>query len=77
MKELVSIVKFYGGAVTSITPKQLLDTEGYNSLIDEQIVVESMGERKYKMHEYSDAFIAFPGGLERLKSLWSKSHGGN
>jgi uncharacterized protein (TIGR00730 family) len=69
MKELVLAVKSQNGSITSITPKKLFDVEGTSSVIDEQLIVESMGERKYKMYELSDAFVAFPGGVGTLEEL--------
>ena len=58
-----------GGHVTGIIPKFLMKRE--NALIDAQelVVVEDMHERKRKMFERADAFIALPGGVGTLEEL--------
>ncbi|MCS7018041.1 MAG: TIGR00730 family Rossman fold protein [Cytophagales bacterium] len=59
----------YGGKVTGIIPNFLLDTEKGHNQINELIVVKSMHERKTKMFEMADGFIALPGGMGTLEEL--------
>ncbi len=56
-----------GGHVTGVIPDFLQTSEiGYEGISDLQIV-GSMHERKQKMFEYSDAFLALPGGIGTLE----------
>jgi len=58
-----------GGKVTGIIPNFLLDTEIGHNQLNELIVVRSMHERKTKMFEISDGFLALPGGIGTLEEL--------
>jgi uncharacterized protein (TIGR00730 family) len=51
-----------GGEVTGVIPEALVQRELAHRAVTELIVVRSMHERKAKMAELSDAFIAMPGG---------------
>jgi uncharacterized protein (TIGR00730 family) len=51
-----------GGEVTGVIPEALVERELVRREVTELIVVRSMHERKAKMAELSDAFIAMPGG---------------
>jgi uncharacterized protein (TIGR00730 family) len=51
-----------GGNVVGIIPEALVKRELAHRTVTELIVVRSMHERKAKMAELSDAFIALPGG---------------
>lgn len=58
-----------GGEVIGVIPEFLLQKEvGHNGLT-ELVVVKSMHERKQKMAELADAFIALPGGMGTLEEL--------
>jgi uncharacterized protein (TIGR00730 family) len=58
-----------GGQVTGVTPRGLW-ADGVDHLgLTELIVVDSMHERKRRMFELSDAFVALPGGLGTLDEL--------
>lgn len=61
-----------GGNVLGIIPKFLLPKEGEwdqsNSKL-EILITENMHERKQKMFEESDAFIALPGGIGTLEEI--------
>jgi uncharacterized protein (TIGR00730 family) len=52
-----------GGNVIGVIPKALVERELGHDGITELIVVSSMHERKAKMAELSDAFVAMPGGF--------------
>ena len=58
-----------GGHVTGVIPSFLVEYEIAHRQISELIVVGSMHERKKKMAERSDAFVAFPGGWGTLDEL--------
>ena len=57
-----------GGKVTGIIPKSIVSQTDHLDL-SELIVVNSMHERKAKMFELSDAFIALPGGFGTLEEI--------
>lgn len=58
-----------GGAVYGVIPRFMLEVELAHSQLTELIIVDSMHERKFKMYELSDAFLALPGGLGTLDEL--------
>ena len=58
-----------GGKVTGIIPKFLIRREHAMRGAQELIVVDDMHERKQKMFERADAFIALPGGVGTLEEL--------
>ncbi len=61
-----------GGQVTGIIPRFLIDMEATESelkRLDELVITEDMHERKHKMFERSDAFVALPGGIGTLEEL--------
>lgn len=51
-----------GGQVVGVIPDALVERELAQGDVTELIVVRSMHERKARMAELSDAFIALPGG---------------
>ncbi|MCF7791293.1 MAG: TIGR00730 family Rossman fold protein [Victivallales bacterium] len=59
-----------GGEVTGIIPRSLLDKEVAHKNLTELKIVEDMHQRKYLMHEMSDAFIAMPGGFGTLDEIF-------
>ena len=62
MGTLADTVMRGGGQVIGVIPKALVHRELAHGDISELIVVGSMHERKAKMAELADAFIAMPGG---------------
>lgn len=52
-----------GGAVTGVIPQALMDKELAHPSLTELHVTGSMHERKAKMAELADGFIALPGGF--------------
>jgi uncharacterized protein (TIGR00730 family) len=58
-----------GGQVIGVIPDFLLRKEVGHKGVTELIVVNSMHERKKRMADMSDAFIAMPGGLGTLDEL--------
>ena len=59
-----------GGEVIGVIPRYLLEREVGHKGLTELIVVHSMHERKAKMNELADAFIALPGGLGTLEEFF-------
>ncbi len=59
-----------GGEVMGVIPQFLQDKELGHKGVTEMVVVETMHERKTAMMEYSDAFIALPGGYGTLEELF-------
>jgi uncharacterized protein (TIGR00730 family) len=59
----------HGGEVEGVIPRVLVDREVAHRGLTELHVVESMHERKAKMAELSDGFVALPGGIGTLEEL--------
>ncbi len=59
-----------GGEVIGVIPRALADIEIAHHDVTELLIVETMHERKAKMAELSDGFIALPGGLGTLEELF-------
>ena len=75
MGELAESVLNSGGRVTGVEPRFFVEDGFVYDDITELIVTETMRERKAKMIELGDAFIAFPGGtgtLEEISEIMSK-----
>ena len=59
-----------GAPVTGVIPRSLLEREvGHRALSDLE-VVETMHQRKQRMAERADAFLALPGGIGTLEELF-------
>jgi len=74
MGEVARAVKDKGGRVTGIIPEFLIPKERGNmgasgNELGEVIVTADMHERKTKMFELSDAFVALPGGIGTLEEI--------
>ena len=64
-----------GGTVTGVEPQFFVQQELQHDGLTELIVTKDMTERKTRMIELGDAFIAFPGGtgtLEEVSEVMSK-----
>ena len=64
-----------GGKVIGIEPQFFIEKELQHDGLTRLIVTKDMAERKAKMIELGDAFIAFPGGtgtLEEIAEVMSK-----
>ena len=57
-----------GGSVVGVIPKSLYKV--VTKCLGETIVTDTMHERKMKIYELSDAFLALPGGLGTLDELF-------
>lgn len=75
MGELAESVLQAGGEVIGVEPQFFIDMEYQYDEITELSVTKDMTERKMKMIELGDVFIAFPGGtgtLEEIAEVMSK-----
>lgn len=64
-----------GGEVTGVEPQFFIENEFQHDGLTKLIVTKDMSERKNKMIEMGDVFIAFPGGtgtLEEIAEVMSK-----
>lgn len=64
-----------GGEVTGVEPQFFIKSELQHDGLTKLIVTQDMSERKNKMIELGNAFIAFPGGtgtLEEITEIMSK-----
>ncbi len=66
MRVIADTMMEAGGKVVGVMPHTLIEREVAHKGITEFHVVETMAERKAKMNELSDAFIAMPGGIGTL-----------
>src|SRR5210317_1276496 len=58
------------GHVTGIIPRFLYEKEVGHDGVTELIIVDSMHERKQKMAELAQGFIALPGGIGTMEELF-------
>ena len=75
MGELAESTLLAGGSVIGVEPQFFIDMGFDYDAITQLIVTGDMSERKAKMIELGDAFIAFPGGtgtLEEISEIMSK-----
>jgi uncharacterized protein (TIGR00730 family) len=61
-----------GGKVIGVIPRVLVDHELAHPHLTELHVVANMHERKTRMSELSDAFIALPGGAGTLEEIFEQ-----
>ena len=59
-----------GAEVIGVIPSALATREVAHARLSELVVVESMHERKAKMAELSDAFVALPGGWGTMEEIF-------
>jgi uncharacterized protein (TIGR00730 family) len=69
MGTLAKSVREHGGQVTGIIPEFLVAREHAMRGADSLIVTRDMHERKRKMFEMADAFVAMPGGVGTLEEI--------
>jgi uncharacterized protein (TIGR00730 family) len=77
MGEIADAALQAGGAVLGVIPERLMAREVGHRQLTELHVVGSMHERKQRMAESADAFIALPGGIgtfEELFEVWTWHH---
>ena len=69
MGALAEAVLEHGGEVIGIIPEFLTQRERPRRLAQELVVTRDMHERKRKMFERADAFVALPGGVGTLEEI--------
>ncbi|CAM5343612.1 putative protein (TIGR00730 family) [Aquamicrobium terrae] len=61
-----------GGKVMGIIPRFLMNKEATESALerlDQLVITDNMHERKHRMFEESDAFVALPGGIGTVEEI--------
>ncbi len=69
MGAIAESVRKHGGEATGIIPEFLTTREQPRRLSQQLIVTRDMHERKRKMFEHADAFVALPGGIGTLEEV--------
>ncbi len=69
MNEVALAAKAAQAKVIGIIPELIANHGLSANFIDELIVTKDMAERKTKLREYADAFIALPGGFGTLEEI--------
>ena len=69
MGDIAGSVLAAGGEVIGVEPQFFMDAGFQYDGLTELIVTKDMAERKTKMIELGDAFIAFPGGTGTLEEI--------
>jgi uncharacterized protein (TIGR00730 family) len=69
MGTLAHAVVDHGGKATGIIPEFLATRERPQPITDDMIITADMHERKRRMFELADAFVALPGGIGTLEEL--------
>ena len=72
MGALADAVLSAGGRVVGVIPRVLADSEIAHQGLSELQVVETMHERKARMAELGEAFIALPGGAGTLEEIFEQ-----
>ena len=69
MGAVAEAVLEHGGDALGIIPEVLTRKERPRQLAQETIITRDMHERKQKMFEHADAFVALPGGIGTVEEL--------
>ncbi|MGP1924524.1 MAG: TIGR00730 family Rossman fold protein [Arsenophonus sp. NEOnobi-MAG3] len=69
MGVLANSVLAQGGRVVGVMPNLLVEREIYHTDLTEIHIVDTMHQRKQKMINFSDGFIALPGGFGTLEEF--------
>jgi uncharacterized protein (TIGR00730 family) len=69
MGELADAALVAGGTVIGVIPRAMIAEERAHHHVTELIPVDSMHERKRRMADLADAFVALPGGIGTLEEL--------
>ena len=70
MGVLADAVLAEGGRAVGVIPQKLVDRELAHQGLAKLHVVATMHERKAKMHELSDGYIALPGGIGTMEEFF-------
>ena len=77
MGALADAALAHGARVVGVIPRTLFQREVAHLALHEQLVVDTMHQRKQAMAERAHAFLALPGGigtLEELYEVWTWRH---
>jgi uncharacterized protein (TIGR00730 family) len=69
MGAVAEAVRGHGGHVTGIIPSSLLKLENAFENVNKRFVTNGFHERKMRMFNMSDGFVALPGGVGTLEEL--------
>lgn len=72
MGEVANAALACGGSVHGVIPRALVDREIAHRGLTQLHIVENMHQRKHKMAELSDAFIALPGGAGTFEEIFEQ-----
>lgn len=72
MGTLADAALLAGGAVVGVMPQSLVDREIQHAGLTELHIVGTMHERKTKMAELAEGFIALPGGAGTLEEIFEQ-----
>ena len=70
MGVVADAVRELGGETVGVLPRSLAGREVAHPGLSELVIVDSMHERKARMAELADGFVALPGGLGTLDELF-------
>jgi len=70
MGVLADAVLAAGGRVIGVIPRQLVEHERAHPRVAEMHVVETMHQRKMRMFELADAYVALPGGFGTMDEIF-------
>ncbi len=70
MNEIATAVVEHGGSAVGVIPRDVFAREEPPEFLTDLFVVDSMAERKARMLEESEAFVALPGGFGTLEELF-------
>lgn len=70
MGTVADTVMLHGGKVTGVIPENLFASEVAHQDIDDLILVKNMHQRKQRMADLADCFVALPGGFGTLEELF-------
>lgn len=59
-----------GGKVTGVIPRRLVEHEVAHKGLTELVVVDTMHQRKTRMYELSEGFVALPGGFGTMDEIF-------
>jgi len=76
MECIAQSVKKWGGTTIGILPKAMYEIGWASPAVDELIITEDLTERKNKIMEIADLFIALPGGFGTLDEIFHVVAGG-
>src|SRR5437867_6649385 len=69
MGELADTIMANGGEVTGVIPRALVAREVAHRAITELLIVRSMHDRKARMADLADGFVALPGGFGTVEEF--------